>query len=611
MPLDMSEDLRAVARRGRALAGAGQGEAACSLMRGALSLGDGDAEGWRRLGDALHAAGDPQGGGTAHLRGVSASTRDPALLAAAEALAAERLHEAEQLLKARLKSTPTDVAAIRMLAELATRLARYGDAEKLLCRALALAPGFVPARHNLAVVLYRQARSAEALAEVEQLLEIDGRHPAYRNLKAAILVRIGDYEEAIAIYSAVLADFPDQPKVWMSLAHALKTVGRFTDSVAAYRRSLVQQPTLGESWWSLANLKTFRFDDTDVAALQSELDNPALSDDDRFHFEFALGKALEDRGEFASSFAHYARGNRLRRAALEYDPEELADQRRRAEALFDRDFFGARSDGGDAAPDPIFVVGIQRSGSTLVEQILASHPLVEGTMELPDLPAIARKLAGKRKRGEASRYPEILADLDADERAALGRDYLELTRIQRKTERPYFIDKLPNNFAHVGLIQLILPNARIVDVRRHPLACCFSCFKQHFARGQAFSYDLTELGRYYVDYVGMMEVIDRALPGRVRRVIYERLVADLESEVRALLADLGLPFDPACLAFHETKRAVRTPSAEQVRQPIYGDGIDQWRNYQPWLAPLERALGDVIGRWNCAAQRPLDSPADP
>ncbi|MFS0735616.1 sulfotransferase [Sphingomonas sp. 1P06PA] len=581
-----------------ALAVAGDGAAAAALLARALDRGGLDAEGLRRIGDRLHRLGDGPRGARAHLAAVAASVNEPDLLAAADALNAERLAEAERALKDRLKRHPTDIAAIRMLAELATRLGRYGDAEKLLLRALELAPGFLPARHNLAVILYRQTRSAEALDEVTRLLAADPRHPAYRNLKAAILVRIGDYDEAVEIYRAVLADFPAQPKVWMSLAHALKTVGDTAGSIAAYRHSIDQQPTLGESWWSLANLKTFRFDDAEVAAMARMLAG-ALEDEDRFHFHFALGKALEDRGDHAGAFGHYDAGNRLRRAAIDYDAQDLTDQRVRANALFTPAFFAARP-GGDAAPDPIFIVGMPRSGSTLVEQILSSHPLVEGTMELPDLPTIARRLAGRKRRTEGSAYPEILADLTAEERAALGREYLDLTRIQRKTDRPYFIDKLPNNFAHAGLIQLILPNATIIDTRRHPLGCCFSCFKQHFARGQAFSYDLTELGRYYADYVGLMDVIDRALPGRVHRVFYERMVADTEGEVRRLLDHAGLPFDAACLAFHETQRAIRTPSAEQVRQPIFTDGLDQWRAFDPWLAPLKDALGPVLDAYPAA-----------
>ncbi len=584
--------------------GQGDFDAAGRALRRAEALDPAPAGAWRAIGDAWHAAGQSEPGGAAHLKAVQRSIHDPDLVAAAAALGRDALGEAEPILRARLKALPTDVAAIRMLAELATRLQRYGDAENLLIRALELAPGFLPARHNLAVVLYRQARSEAALEQVERLLAADPAHPGYRNLKAAILVRIGDYPQAIALYRGVLADLPEQPRVWMSLGHALKTVGQMPESIAAYRTSIAQLPSLGESWWSLANLKTFRFEDADIVAIREQLARDDLNDEDRFHFDFALGKALEDRADYAASFAHYDAGNRRRRAGLAYDPDELTEQVARARALFSPDFFAARP-GGDPAPDPIFVVGLQRSGSTLVEQILSSHPLIEGTMELPDLTGIVRQLAGRRLRGEGSCYPEVLGDLTPDARAALGREYLALTRIQRKTDRPFFIDKLPNNFAHAGLIHLILPNARIIDVRRHPMGCCFSCYKQHFARGQGFAYDLTELGRYYADYVAMMAVIDAALPGRVHRVIYERLVGDLEGEVRRLLAYVGVDFDPACLAFHQTDRAVRTPSAEQVRQPIYANAVEQWRHFAPWLGPLRDALGDVV---DCYADAPEQHP---
>lgn len=576
---------------------AGRLEEASHAFGRATAIAPGSPVAWRALADTRHAAGDRRGGDAGHMRAISLSVREPRLVEAARAMAEDRLASAEPLLRAQLKDAPTDVAAIRMLGELATRLSRYGDAERLLGRALELAPSFDPARHNLAVILYRQTKSPEALAEVETLLKRDAQNIAYRNLKAAILVRVGDYETAIAIYRKVLADQPKQPRVWMSLGHALKTVGDIPASIDAYRRSIDQQPGLGESYWSLANLKTFRFEGSELAAMRGLLAGDALSPEDRFHIEFSLGKALEDAGDHAASFTHYAEGNRLRRELLHHDIGELTDQRERAGRLYTPAFFAARADAGCPAPDPIFVVGMPRSGSTLVEQILSSHPLIEGTMELPDMTTIVRRLAGRKTRSQDSDYPEIVGTLSAAELTALGEEYLDRTRIQRKTDRPYFIDKLPNNFLHVGLIRLILPKAKIVDVRRHPLGCCFSGYKQHFARGQAFSYDLAEIGTYYADYVRLMALWDAVLPGHVHRVTYEKLVADMEGETRALLAYLGLDFDPAVLRFYETRRAVRTPSAEQVRQPIYADGLEQWRHYEAWLGPLKAALGPVLDHY--------------
>jgi tetratricopeptide (TPR) repeat protein len=481
-----------------------------------------------------------------------------------------------------------------MLAEVATRLGRYEDAEALLSRCLELAPGFDAARQNYAVVLYRQTKAAEALAEVDRLLQSDPRNPGYRNLQAAALGQLGDYERTIAIYQSLLRDFPQQPKAWMSLGHALKTVGRQAEAIAAYRRSLEQKPSLGEAWWSLANLKTFRFDAADLAEMRRALTLGDLSDEDRFHLQFALGKALEDAGEDPAAFAAYMAGAALRRRGLDYDSDETSAHVARSRALFTPGFFAERAGFGCPASDPIFIVGLPRAGSTLVEQILASHSAIEGTMELPDLPAIAKRLGGRSRRDEPSAYPGVLADLDAEACRALGEEYLDRTRAQRKLGRPFFIDKMPNNFAHAGLIQLILPNARIIDARRHPLGCCFSAFKQHFARGQAFSYDLTDLGRYYADYVELMAHFDAVSPGRVHRVIYEEMVADPETQVRALLDYCGLPFEEACLRFYENDRAVRTASSEQVRRPIFTEGVDQWRRFEPWLEPLKAALGPVL-----------------
>ena len=577
-----------------ALGDSGRGEAAVGSLRRALRLRPDLDGGWRVLGDHLTAIGDTAGADAAYANHVRVSTRDPRLLAPAAALADGRLPEAESLLRAHLRSHPSDVAAIRMFAELAARLGRLGDAENLLARCLELAPGFTAARHNYAVVLHRQGRSAEALQEVERLLATDPRNPGLRSLQAAALARLGEYHRSIAVYEGILADYPGQAKIWMSLGHAFKTAGRQSDCIAAYGRAIELSPSLGEAWWSLANLKTYRFAQGEVETMSAQLDREDLPVEDRLHFHFALGKALEDAGEHATAFEHYAAGNRLHRATLPYRAEETTALVERSRALFTPQFLEPRRDSGCPAGDPIFVVGLPRSGSTLIEQVLASHPAVEGTMELPDLLAIVRDLGGGRRRSEPSRYPEVLAELEPSALRDLGERYLERTRIQRKTDRPFFIDKMPNNWAHVGLIQMILPNARIVDARRHPLSCCFSAFKQHFARGQGFTYDLDDLARYYRDYVDLMAHFDAVLPGRVHRVHYERMVEDTEGEVRRLLVYCGLDYDERCLRFYENERAVRTASSEQVRSPIYRHGVDHWRNYEPWLEPLRQALGPAL-----------------
>ena len=509
----------------------------------------------------------------------------PRLIEAALALHDNALSVAEPLLRAHLKEDPFDVAAIRMLAELAGRIGRYKDAETLLRRALELSPEFTAARANLAIALYRQNRPTEAIAELDLVLDDEPDNPGHANLKAAALGRIGGFDEAIELYEAVLESAPKQPKVWMSYGHMLKTVGRQADGIAAYRHAIALTPELGEAWWSLANLKTVKFDETDIAAMQAALGRDDISDEDRFHLDFALGKAFEDRKQTAAAFDHYAAGNALRRTKIDYDPDETALFVDRSIALFTPDFFIARAGQGCEAADPIFILGMPRAGSTLVEQILSSHPLVEGTSELPDIPALALSMPN---------YPQRLDTVPPARLLALGEEYLRRARVQRHTDRPFFIDKLPNNWAHLPFIHLILPKARIIDARRHPLGCCFSNFKQHFARGQAFSYSLEDMGRYYRDYVRLMAHVDAVLPGLVHRVIYERMVDDTEAEVRALLAACHLDFDPACLDFHKTERAVRTASSEQVRQPIFREGTESWKAFEQWLDPLKAALGDVL-----------------
>jgi predicted Zn-dependent protease len=579
---------------GLARGAAGDSTGAVRALAHAVQLKPDLAEAWGGLADQRRLLGDAKGADEARARQLGCAAADPMLLEAGAALAEGRLAVAEHLLRDILKARPAEIAAIRMLAEIATRLGRYEDAEALLVRCLELAPGFSPARHNLAVVLYRQTKAAAALVEIEALLADDPANPGYRNLQAAALGQVGEYGRAIEIYEALLKAYPVQPKGWMSYGHALKTLGRQDDAIAAYRKAIDLKPDLGEAWWSLANLKTVRFADTDIAAMSAQAGRQDITDEDRFHLQFALGKALEDAGDYGASFEQYRLGNALRRQGLDYDADETSSHLARSRALFTKGFFVERRGFGSPAPDPVFILGLPRAGSTLVEQILASHSAIEGTMELPDLPAIAKRLGARARRDDPSAYPDMLAGLDAATALALGEEYLARTAPQRKLGRPLFIDKMPNNFAHVGLIHLILPNAKIIDARRHPLGCCFSGFKQHFARGQGFTYDLTDMGRYYSDYVALMDHFDGVLPGRVHRVIYESLVADPETEVRRLLDYCGLPFEEGCLKFYENDRAVRTASSEQVRRPIFTEGLDQWRNFEPWLDPLKAALGPVL-----------------
>ena len=584
---------------GMALAALGQRDDALVALRHAVNLKRDLPEAWQGLGDLLTETGDAEGADRAYAQQIRASVSNPNLIAAADAMCDDRLAVAERLLRHHIKANPSDVAALRMLAETGTRLGRYGDAEALLERCLELSPSFTAARYNYAIVLYRQQKAAPAIRQIELLLADHPTEANYRNLLGAALSLVGDYQRAIAVYGEVLADHPHQPRIWLSFGHVLKTAGRRAEAIGAYERCLTLAPSVGEAYWSLANLKTAPFSDEQTVAMTALLARDDLTTDDRFHLCFALGKAREDADDHAAAFACYAAGAALRRQDLAYDADETSAQTGATINLFTRPFLDARSDGGALSDAPIFILGLPRSGSTLIEQILASHSAVEGTMELPQMVAIARDLGRSARLGGAGGYPVVLADLTAAERTALGERYLEETGDYRRSSRPVFIDKMPNNFHHIGLIRLILPNARIIDARRHPMAAGFSAFKQHFARGQAFSYDLADLGRYYRDYLALMRHFDAVAPGAVHRVIYEDMVEDTEGEVRRLLDYCGLTFEPACLRFHDNQRAVRTASSEQVRRPIYREGLDQWRRYEPWLGPLKAALGDALETWRC------------
>ncbi len=501
---------------------------------------------------------------------------------------ANRLDIAERLLKARLRANADDPRALRMLAEVAGRIGRLHDSEALLRHALEVAPDFQAARANLALVLGRLGRPQEALPLLEELLSVDPDAPGHQNLKAATLGRLGEFEAAIATYRQVLEDMPGQPKVWLSLGHMLKTVGRLDEGIAAYREAIAIRPQLGEAWWSLANLKTVRFTDQDLAEMEIALARDDLTPEDRFHLEFALGKALHDLKRYDEAFAFYAAGNARRR---EHQPYRAADTRRTVDAsiaTFTAQALAARAGQGCDRSDPIFILGMPRAGSTLLEQILASHSQVEGTTELPDLPAIARRRKG---------YPTSVLEWTADELRGLGEEYLSRAAAQRQTDRPFFIDKLPNNWLFTPFIHLVLPRATIIDARRHPLGCCLANFRQHFARGQAFTYDLADMGAYFADYVRLMAHVDAVLPGRVIRVIYEEMVSEPEERIRRLLDEVGLPFEQSCLDFHKTERAIRTPSSEQVRRPIYREAAEEWRSYEAHLDALKQALGRVLDCW--------------
>ena len=579
---------------GRTLAAQGREVQALTALTRAVELEPNLAEAWRELAALYAARGDTRACDVAYAQFTRLAPSDRHLAEAGIALANRRLGTAESLVRSRLAQAPQDVAAMRMLAEIAAEREDYIEAERLLGECLKLAPGYSRARFDLARILHSQQKPDPILPLLERLLVLEPDNLRYLTLQASAYNLLGQNERSTKILSALLADFPANELLWLSYGHSLRIAGRLGEAIEAYRKSTDLKPEFGEAWFSLANLKTFRFSAGDLAAMQAQAAREDLHYDDRLQFEFALGKALEDGGDFATSFAHYARGNALRRAMVRYDPEVNTRFVQRAQALYTREFFAARTGSGCPARDPIFIVGLPRSGSTLIEQILASHSQVEGTRELPDVPGFAMELGALERAGVPPDYPQAVARLTRAELTALGERYLEQTRPHRLLGRPHFIDKMPSNFCHIGLIQLMLPNARIIDARRAALSCCFANFKQHFQAGVWFTYSLEELGRYYREYASLMAHFDAVLPGRIHRVHYEDLVADLEGEVRRLLEYCGLPFEERCLRFHETRRVVQTASSEQVRQPLFTEGVDQWRNFELWLGPLKEALGELV-----------------
>lgn len=549
---------------------------------------------WRDLAEQLSLAGDSAGAAAAYARHGAQPMLEPKLARVAAALAANDVGVAKPLLEACLAEHPNDVAALRLLAETQARGDRPDLAEATLRRGLAIAPDYNYLRHALGQLLMGLGRLEEATAEVNALLLRDPKNPGSLRLHAAVCVAKGEHEAAASIYKHLLERDPSRAPAWTSYGHVLKTLGRSEEAVAAFRRSIALAPQLGAPYWSLANLKTVTFSETDVAQMEAALARSDISDGDRVELHFALGKACEDAKRHGAAFGHYEEGARLHRRHNRYEAGGLAEFVSRSKARLTAAFFEERTDCGALASDAIFIVGLPRAGSTLLEQVLASHSMVEGTSELTDLDAIAQGIVGADERLVGLSYVDVLARQDRAWFARAGETYLRTTRLHRKLGRPLFINKMPNDFMHVGLIHLILPNAKIIDARRHPMACGWSCFKQHFALGQNFSYDLADIGRYYADYVQLMAHYDNVLPGRVHRVIHENFVADPEPHIRALLAYCGLPFEEACLRPHETKRAVNTASAEQVRRPISAKGLDDWRAFEPWLAPLKEALGPVL-----------------
>ncbi len=552
---------------------------------------------WKLMGELFLVDEDEKSATEAMNQYLLTSSEEPDLIRAVNLFKAGKIPEAERLCRQFLYDIPTNVSAIDLLADIAIKLGVLDDAENLLERCLELAPDFHMARLNYTHVLSKREKLEQALAQVDHMLEVEPRKKFTLLItRASIFVKMGDFERALGCYEYLLSHYPPRAKITLSYAHALKTVGQQQKAIAAYRQTIELKPSFGDAYWSLANLKTFRFEDADIEAMRAEIAKSTCTLEDHFHLCFALGKALEDRRQFEESFLYYQRGNDIKKKHEKFDAELNESATRRVKIVCTSDLFSAAKGQGCQAPDPIFIVGLPRAGSTLLEQILASHSQVDGTKELVEILSIVRRLGGKKKKTDVSRYPELLADLSASQLNELGQEYIDRTRIQRG-DAPFFIDKMPNNFLHVGFINLVLPNAKIIDARRHPMATCFSGFTQLFASGQRFTYGLSNIGRYYRDYVDVMDHWDQVLPGKVLRIQYEEVVADTETQVRRMLDHCELPFEESCLQYYETERAVRTASSEQVRQPIYSGALEHWRHYDQHLDELKNVLGPVLDRY--------------
>lgn len=562
---------------------------AANAFRQAVGFNPGLAASWTALAGLEACAGHDAPAAFARARADRLKALPRELASATDLMHERRLGKAERLCRHFLRANPRHIEGMRLLAEIGIRLGVYHDAEFLLESCVALAPEQLEARADYVSVLNRKGKFARALEQAEILCRARPKDNAFELGKATALAGVGRLEEAVALYEQCLPASANRPGVHVSIGHAQKALGNFDAAIGAYRAAYSLRPDYGDAYWSLANTKTYRFTDGEIEQILHHEGAPRTSFEDRVHLCFAAGKAFEDRSDWAASFDHYARGNALKKSRSGYDPDKTETLVQAQIDVLTPALFEARRSVGYDCPDPIFIVGLPRAGSTLLEQILASHSSVDGTMELHNVLGLAQRLSRPTEDG-TRRYPDLLRDLDDDYFERFGRQFIEQTRAYRHGA-PLFIDKMPNNFLHIGLIKLMLPRAKIIDARRRPMACCFSAFKQLFGEGQEFSYDLEWLGRYYRDYVRLMAHWDRVLPGFVLRVMHEDVVSDLESQVRRLLDFCGLPFEAACLEFHASERSVRTPSSEQVRQPIYKTGLEHWRHYEPYLDPLRAALG--------------------
>ena len=586
---------RAWQERGHALHASNDKEGAYSSFQRAVRENSSLVASWRMLAELTDRDVDPQKHDYFKDQFQRLAALPPELLGVRNLMEEGKLAKAEHLCRSFLQRHPKNIEGMRLLADLGVKTNVLDDAEFVLESALIYEPNNTLVRFDYMNVLYKRQRFELSMVQAQILLDAEPDNQKYRFAYANQCVAVGRFEEALVLYDEFIAADSNAAPVHLLRGHALKTIGRIDEAVEAYRAVYQAKPDFGDAFWSLANLKTYRFEEAEIAQMREKQQDEETSLDDKIHFCFALGKALEDKQDYQSAADYYLLGNELKNGKIQYDKERMSFKLAQQKRFCTAQLFESFGDAGCSAPDPIFIVGLPRAGSTLLEQILASHSQVDGTLELNNIPALAHKLNGRRTVHEEPRYPKILGQLTPEMARKLGQTYIDETQIHREGGQ-FFIDKMPNNFRDIGLIKMILPNAKVIDARRHPMSCCFSGFKQLFFEGQEFTYGLEEIGTYYRDYVELMNHWDEVLPGFVLRVQHEDVVDDLETQVRRMLDFCNLPFEQSCVDFHKTQRSVRTPSSEQVRQPIFRTALDAWQNYEPWLDPLKEALGDDVRR---------------
>lgn len=579
---------------GTVLLNLGKAEEALIPLQKAIENNPKSASGFSKLGGALKSLGRDEAGDAALKYAADLSPAQADLEKATLLFAEGKFRESEALAKKLIDNNPRDVNAGLLLGRIAIDARAYDEAEILLQKVVEIAPRFIPAWHDLVAAFKEQGKEEKAIKAIEKALQLEPTNAGSHYFYAGLLAMVGRTEESAESYKRAVELDSKLVGAYLGLGHVLKTLGDQEGGIAAYREAIALRPNLGEIYFSLSNLKTFRFTDDEIAEMVKRISHESLSSESVVHLAFSLGKAFEDNKDYDRAFQYYSQGNEVHRNSIVYDPVRTEVSHSKIKETFSGEFFNRikTTQPGVKDPDPIFIVGLPRSGSTLLEQILASHSLVDGTSELPDLGIVSQMITDKDK-GRV--FPGGILEMSDDEITYLGQQYLDRSQQQRRGA-PFFTDKMPNNFAHIGLIQAILPNAKIIDARRHPLDSCVGSFKQHFAKGQTFTYDLFELGEFYLQYDQLMAHWNEVLPGKVLRVQYEDVVQDLETQVRRILDYCDLPFEETCVNFHETERAVRTASSEQVRQPIYNKSVNTWKRFDSHIGDLKEALEPLIDK---------------